>query len=299
MIKRLQYFNAVVETGSISETSRVFDVQPSSVSRQLAALEEELGVRLINRNTRTVSLTEAGQTFYSYSQHIVASLDEARRTINDLQDIPKGKLVISSTVGYGEAVILPLINGFRQRYPEVEISLELSERVKDLIEDNIDVAIRSGELADSSLVARKLQDNEFILCASPEYLEAVSGLSTPAELVDHQCIRYGYAGWQHWYLMGEPLEKLDIGNGLEVNTVNGQKQLLLSHCGIALIPYWAVANELEDGRLQQVLPDYHFSPQATPTATYAIYLKREMVSPKVRVFIDYLIEQIHGGKQKV
>lgn len=299
MIKRLQYFNAVVETGSISETSRVFDVQPSSVSRQLAALEEELGVRLINRNTRTVSLTEAGQTFYSYSQHIVASLDEARRTINDLQDIPKGRLVVSSTVGYGEAVILPLINGFMQRYPEVEISLELSERVKDLIEDNIDVAIRSGELADSSLVARKLQDNDFILCASPEYLETGSGLSTPAELVGHKCIRYGYAGWQHWYLMGESLEKLAIGNGLEVNTVNGQKQLLLSHCGIALIPHWAVANELKSGRLQQVLPDYHFSPQATPTATYAIYLKREMVSPKVRVFIDYLLEQIHGDKQKV
>lgn len=299
MIKRLQYFNAVVETGSISETSREFDVQPSSVSRQLAALEEELGVRLINRNTRTVSLTEAGKTFYSYSQHIVASLDEARRTINDLQDIPKGKLVVSSTVGYGEAVILPLVNGFRQRYPEVEISLELSERVKDLIEDNIDVAIRSGELADSSLVARKLQDNDFILCASPDYLETGSSLSTPEELVDHQCIRYGYAGWQHWYLMGETLEKIAIGNELEVNTVNGQKQLLLSHCGIALIPHWAVANELKSGQLQQVLPDYHFSPQATPTATYAIYLKREMVSPKVRVFIDYLIEQIHGGKQRV
>ncbi|MBY5945156.1 LysR family transcriptional regulator [Photobacterium rosenbergii] len=299
MIKRLQYFNAVVETGSISETSRVFDVQPSSVSRQLAALEEELGVRLINRNTRTVSLTEAGQTFYSYSQHIVASLDEARRTINDLQDIPKGKLVVSSTVGYGEAVILPLVNGFRQRYPEVEISVELSERVKDLIEDNIDVAIRSGELADSSLVARKLQDNDFILCASPEYLATVSTLSSPSELAGHQCIRYGYAGWQHWYLMGETLEKLAIGNGLEVNTVNGQKQLLLSHCGIALIPYWAVANELKAGLLQQVLPDYHFSPQATPTATYAIYLKREMVSPKVRVFIDYLVEQIHGDKEQV
>lgn len=294
MIKRLQYFNAVVETGSISETSRVFDVQPSSVSRQLAALEEELGVRLINRNTRTVSLTEAGQTFYRFSQHIVASLDEARRTINDLQDIPKGKLVVSSTVGYGEAVVLPLINAFRQRYPEVEIRLELSERVTDLIEDNIDVAIRSGELADSSLVARKLQDNDFILCASPEYLKAAPELVSPTSLAGQQCIRYGYAGWQHWYLMGDDLEKLNIGTGLEVNTVNGQKQLLLNHCGIALIPYWAVANELADGRLNRVLADYHFSPQATPTATYAIYLKREMVSPKVRVFIDYLVEKIHG-----
>lgn len=299
MIKRLQYFNAVVETGSISETSRVFDVQPSSVSRQLAALEEELGVRLINRNTRTVSLTEAGQTFYSYSQHIVASLDEARRTINDLQDIPKGKLVVSATVGYGEVVLLPLINEFRQRYPEVEVSLELSERVKDLIEDNIDVAIRSGELADSSLVARKLQNNDFILCASPEYLELAPELICPQDLTDHQCIRYSYAGWQHWYLIGEELEKLSIGGGLEVNTVNGQKQLLLSHCGIALIPLWAVASELADGRLQQVLAEYRFSPQATPTATYAIYLKREMVSPKVRVFIDYLVEKIHGNKQEL
>ncbi|MGF1680293.1 LysR substrate-binding domain-containing protein [Photobacterium minamisatsumaniensis] len=292
MIKRLQYFNAVIESRSISETSRIFDVQPSSISRQIAALEQELGVRLINRNTRNISPTEAGKMFYSYSQQIVASLDEAKRVINDLQEQPKGKLVVSATVGYGESVILPHIAEFTLLYPDVELKIELSERVVDLIEENIDVAIRSGELADSTLVARKLQDNNFILCASPVYLSQNGVPDTPDALQTHHCIRYGYIGWNNWYLTAGNLTRVEIGSGLEINTVNGQKQLLLNHSGIALLPRWAVDAELKSGALVQILAEYVFSPQPTNTATYAIYLKRELVSPKIRVFLDFLAEKL-------
>ncbi|MEH6453584.1 MAG: LysR substrate-binding domain-containing protein [Psychromonas sp.] len=292
MIKRLQYFNAVVEAKSISEASRVFDVQPSSISRQLAVLENDLGVRLINRNSRNVSLTEAGNRFYSYSKQIISELDEAKRVVNDLQQIPKGMLNISATVGFGEAVIIPLIPKFKAKYPEISLRVELTERVVDLIEENVDVAIRSGILSDSSMIAKKLSTNDFILCASPTYLKENGTPLTQEELANHLCIKYGYAGWGDWFLKGEKAEKIEVKNSIEINTVNGQKQMILNHGGLALIPFWAVKNELQNGQLAQVIHERSFCPHGKDTAAYAIFLRRELISPKIRVFMDFLKDHL-------
>ncbi|MEZ8092769.1 LysR substrate-binding domain-containing protein [Photobacterium swingsii] len=295
MITRLQYFNCVVETGSISEASRLFDIQPSSISRQLVALESELGVRLLNRTTRSVGLTEAGQTFYRYSQRVVAELEEAKKAVNDLQESPRGHLKVSMTVGFGECVVLPLLTKFRQQYPEINVELELTERVVDFVDENIDIAIRSGRLPDSNLIAKRLADNNFLLCASPEYLEGKEALKSPTQLIDFDCIRYGYAGWRDWFLMEDGVPtRLTINPNLTINTVNGQKQLVLNHAGLALLPLWAVHDELRNGTLIQVLPDFVFSPYDVMSATYALYLKRELVSPKIRVFIDFISLHIDG-----
>ncbi|MGF1788243.1 LysR substrate-binding domain-containing protein [Photobacterium swingsii] len=295
MITRLQYFNCVVETGSISEASRLFDIQPSSISRQLVALEAELGVRLLNRTTRSVGLTEAGQTFYRYSQRVVAELEEAKKAVNDLQESPRGHLKVSMTVGFGECVVLPLLTKFRQQYPEINVELELTERVVDFVDENIDIAIRSGRLPDSNLIAKRLADNNFLLCASPEYLEGKEALKSPTQLIDFDCIRYGYAGWRDWSLMEDGVPtRLTINPNLTINTVNGQKQLVLNHAGLALLPLWAVHDELRNGTLIQVLPDFVFSPYDVMSATYALYLKRELVSPKIRVFIDFISLHIDG-----
>ncbi|PKG86237.1 LysR family transcriptional regulator [Colwellia sp. 75C3] len=291
-LNRLLYFNSVVETGSISATSRIFDVQPSSISRQLAVLEQELGVRLLNKTTRNTGLTEAGLKYYEYSQRIVSEFDEAKRVVNDLQEAPKGKLNISMTVGFGESVILPLMPKFISLYPNIDIELELTERVVDLVEENIDVAIRSGRLPDSSMIARQLALNNFLLCASPHYLTINGTPDCPEALKDHQCIRYNYARWKDWFLMAEERTKLSLNKAISVNSVNGQKQLVLNDAGLALIPLWAIKNELADGSLIQVMPDYTFSPYEELSATYAIYLKREMLSPKTRVFLDFLVENI-------
>lgn len=295
MITRLQYFNCVVETGSISEASRLFDIQPSSISRQLVALESELGVRLLNRTTRSVGLTEAGQTFYRYSQRVVAELEEAKKAVNDLQESPRGHLKVSMTVGFGECVVLPLLTKFRQQYPEINVELELTERVVDFVDENIDIAIRSGRLPDSNLIAKRLADNNFLLCASLEYLEGKEALKSPTQLIDFDCIRYGYAGWRDWFLMEDDVPtRLTINPNLTINTVNGQKQLVLNHAGLALLPLWAVHDELRNGTLIQVLPDFVFSPYDVMSATYALYLKRELVSPKIRVFIDFISLHIDG-----
>lgn len=293
-LNRLLYFNCVVETGSISEASRIFDVQPSSISRQLAVLEQELGVRLLNKTTRNTGLTEAGHKYYEFSQRIVSEFDQAKRVVNDLQEKPKGKLKVSMTVGFGESVILPLIAKFMSLYPDIDIKLELTERVVDLVEENIDVAIRSGRLPDSSMIAKRLADNNFLLCASPQYLVSKGTPSTPEDLINHQCIRYSYSRWKDWFLMAKQKTKLTINKAISVNSVNGQKQLVLNDTGLALMPYWAIKNELTDGSILQVMPEHIFSPYEELSATYAIYLKRDLLSPKTRVFLDFLDEHIVG-----
>ncbi|OUS09163.1 transcriptional regulator [Gammaproteobacteria bacterium 42_54_T18] len=288
MLTRLHYFNCVVEAGSISKASRMFDIQPSSISRQLTALEKELGVLLLNRTSRNIGLTEAGETYYQYSRSIVSDLEEANRAVNDLQQKPKGNLKISMTVGFAECCILPLIPSFTAQYPEIKLSLEMTGRVVDLVEENVDIAIRTGRLRDSNLIALKLASNDFLLCASPQYLADNGSPDSPFKLIDFECIRYEYAGWRNWFLMNEKPIKLAMKSGLTIRSINGQKQLILNHAGLALMPKWAVKGELENGSLIQILDQHTFSPYESLSSTYAIYSKRELVSPKIRVFLDYI-----------
>ncbi len=291
-LNRLLYFNCVVEKGSISEASRIFDVQPSSISRQLAVLEQDLGVRLLNKTTRNTGLTEAGRKYYEFSQRIVSEFDEAKRAVNDLQEKPRGQLKISMTVGFGESVVLPLVARFMSLYPDIDVKLELTERVVDLVEENIDVAIRSGRLPDSTMIAKRLAFNNFILCASPHYLARKGSPDSPDDLIAHQCIRYSYSRWKDWFLMAEERTKISINKAISVNSVNGQKQLVMNDTGLALMPFWAVKNELADGSIIRVMSEHTFSPYEELSATYAIYLKRDLISPKIRVFLDFLDENI-------
>ncbi|TPH13413.1 LysR family transcriptional regulator [Litorilituus lipolyticus] len=291
-LTRLHYFNRVVETGSISQTSRLLDVQPSSVSRQLTALEKELGVRLINRTSRKLGLTEAGKTYYQYSRRITAEFDEAARIVNDLQQKPKGILKISMTVGFGEFCILPLIPAFSKQYPEIKLELEMTGRVVDLVEENVDIAIRTGQLRDSNLIALKLTDNNFTLCASPQFLRENGMPKSLHDLNNFNCISYEYAGWRDWYLMKEKPNKLNIKSELTIRSINGQKQLALHHAGLALLPIWAVKEELANGSLVKLLNQHVISPYESLSSTYAIYLNRELVAPKVRVFLDFIKKNI-------
>lgn len=288
VLTRLHYFNLVVEHGSISKTSRLLDVQPSSISRQLTALEKELGVRLLSRNSRNIGLTEAGKLYYQYAKRITSELDEAARVVGDLQQKPKGTLKLSMTVGFGELCVLPLIPTFSQLYPDITLELEMTGRVVDLIEDNVDIAIRTGKLRDSNLIAVKLADNHFTLCATPLFLKERGTPKSPEDLASFNCICYEYAGWRDWYLMQEKAKKLSIKSNLRIRSINGHKQLVLNHAGLALLPRWAIKDEINDGRLVEVMPSYTFSPYETLSATYAIHLKREMISPKINVFLDFL-----------
>jgi DNA-binding transcriptional LysR family regulator len=290
LFNRLAYFNCVVEQGSISKASRIFDIQPSSISRQLSALEEELNVRLLERSTRNVGVTEAGQLFYQYSKRITGEFDEAKRVVSALHHSPRGSLKISTTVAFGESKILPLVPTFRAAFPEVDIEIEITERVVDLIEENVDIAIRSGRLPDSNLIAKKLVQNNFILCASPNYVRRKKAPQHFEDLAKHDCLVYGYKGWHDWFVLDRKPQKIDISYYMEVDSVNGQKQLILNGGGIALLPQWAIEEELKIGKLVQLLPEFTFSPCNYETSTYAIYQNRQLVPSKVRVFLDFLTE---------
>ncbi|MCD9531837.1 LysR family transcriptional regulator [Photobacterium carnosum] len=290
LFTRLAYFNCVVEQGSISKASQVFDVQPSSISRQLSALEAELNVRILDRTTRNVGVTEAGLVFYQYSKRIIAEFDEAKRAVNIVHNSPKGRLKISATVAFGENKILPLLPLFRAAFPDIKVEIEITERIVDLIEENVDIAIRSGRLPDSNLIAKKLMNNHFILCASPSYLAHRSIPKTTADLAQHDCLVYGFKGWHDWYILNNKPSKIEIPYYMEINSVNGQKQLILNGGGIALLPQWAIDEELNNGKLVQLLPQSTFSPCHYETSTYAIYQHRQLVSSKVRVFLDFLSE---------
>ena len=294
-LTKIHYFNTVVEQGSISAASNYHDVQPSSISRQIASLEKELGVRLLNRNTRNLGLTEAGKKYYEHSQRIVAELESAKRAVRDLQSSPKGVLRISLTVGFGEMVILPLISKFTEMYSDINLEIELTERVVDMIDENIDIAIRSGQLNDSNLIATPLMDNDFILSASPGYISKNSLPKTPEQLAQHNCICYGYVGWKDWYLIEKTAKIINLSNRLTVNSVNGQKQLILNDAGIALIPRWAIGKELQENKLSQLLPLYTFSPKDKLSSTYAIYQNREFIAPKIRAFLDFIKSEIKKG----
>ncbi len=288
MISKLHYFNLVVESGSFSEAARILDVQPSSVSRQIVALEKELGVLLLNRTTRSLGLTEAGRNYYTYSQRIVADLDEAQQAVTNLQAQPKGLLRLSVTVAFGEYVVVPLLQSFMEAYPDITVELELTERVVNLAEENIDLAIRSGKLADSNMVATKLMDNDFILCASPKYLNRNGTPDSIESLKTFNCIRYGYAGWHNWYVLDNKPRKIEVLGNTIVNTVTSQHKLLLSHSGLALMPLWAVRDDLKCARLVRVLEKFKLSPYPSESATYAIYLDKRYVAPKVRSLIDFI-----------
>lgn len=290
LFTRLAYFNCVVEQGSISKASQVFDVQPSSISRQLSALEEELNVRILDRTTRNVGVTEAGLVFYQYSKRIIAEFDEAKRAVNIVHNSPKGRLKISATVAFSESKILPLLPLFRNAFPDIKVEIEITERIVDLIEENVDVAIRSGRLPDSNLIAKKLMNNHFILCASPSYLAHRSMPKTAADLAQHDCLIYGFKGWHNWYILNNKPSKIEIPYYMEINSVNGQKQLILNGGGVALLPQWAIDEELNNGKLVQLLPQSTFSPCNYETSTYAIYQHRQLISSKVRVFLDFLTE---------
>jgi len=172
--------------------------------------------------------------------------------------------------------------------------LSLWHCIPALVEENIDIAIRSGRLPDSSMIAKHLANNDFLLCASPQYLAAHKIPKRAEDLVNHQCIRYSYSRWKDWYLMTEEKQKLNINNAISINSVNGQKQLVLNNTGIALMPLWAIKSELAKGDLIHIMPEQIFSPYEEISSTYAIYLKRDLMSPKTRVFLDFIAAKING-----
>ena len=286
----MSVFVRVAQEGSFSAAARRLDLTPSAVSKQIGRLEERLGARLFNRTTRQISLTDVGQAFFARADRILGDLAEAERAVTDMAGNPRGLLRVSVPVAFGRMHLAPRLPTFLAANDEVQIDLTLNDRFADLVEEGFDLALRIGELADSSLIARKLAPNRRIAVAAESYLEAHGRPQRPPDLVDHNCLPYTYRAQRHdWEFHGpQGREQVRVSGNLEANDAGALREALLAGLGVALLPLWLVGEDIRDGRLEVVLPDY----PAPDSAIYAVYAPGRFLSPKVRRFVDFLVEEV-------
>lgn len=300
MLASMRLFARVVRTENFSAVGRQLNLAPSSVSRQINALEEALGVRLLIRTTRKVNLTEAGQLYFDHVSRIISEIDEANRAVGELQAAPRGTLRINAPVSFGRVHVAPALPAFLERYPEVQIDFATTDQIIDLIEEGVDIAVRIAELKDSSLIARKLAPMHRVICGSPAYLQRRGTPRTPEDLGEHNCLTFRFAAASNLWRPGAKLWRLrnhagqvevPVGGSLSANNAEALVTAALAGLGLILVPSWLVGGYIERGELSTVLGDYRVSPSGIDAAIYAVYPPNRQLSPKVRVFIDFLVER--------
>lgn len=285
----MMLFARVVEEGSFSAAARTMDLTPSAVSKQIAKLEQRLGARLLNRTTRRLHLTEAGQHFYEYCARIGADIEAAEAEVSAYQQQVRGTLRLTGTIAFTRYHIVPLLGGFLAQHPQLNIQLQLTDRPVDLIGEGWDVGIRlSEQVKDPSLVARRLAVNSRIICAAPSYLARHGVPKTPKDLLDHNCLTvYTVSRFNDWeFDNAEGSEVLHVRGNLEMNTADALLEAMLSGAGLARVSAWLATPYLRDGRLVQVLPDYAHE----RSAFYVMYPSRQHLSSKVRTFVDHVVD---------
>lgn len=268
-------------------------VSPSVVSKQLAALEDRLGVRLLNRTTRRVSLTEVGAAYYERSKRIIADVDEAEVSVSQSHAAPRGLLKITAPTTFAHRHVAPYLANFIDRYPEVQIQMLVNDRIVDMVDEGIDLAIRIAQLKDSSLIARKLAPNTRSLVASPEYLERWGAPQRLEELNDHALITLHPGSLiNDWHFEVNGGERVFRAKGsILINNGDSILSAVLSGGGLAMLAAHMAGEHVKSGKLVPVLEEY----VRDDVPIYAVYPSSRHLSPKVRAFVDYLI-QIYGSK---
>ena len=290
LFKSIQAYVAVVDAGSLVDAAEQLGTSNAAVSRYLAALEEHLGARLLNRTTRRLSMTAAGQDFYNRAQTILADIAEAETVAGATTSSPSGLLRISAPLSLGIGKLSQIMPGFLERYPDLRMDIDLTDRVTDLVNDGIDVAVRiAREPATTNVIARKIAPVSMIMCASPHYLVRHGIPHEPDDLKHHETLNYSYlSSGDSWTLTNADGRESVVRIKPRVHATNGDilRELAIAGHGIIMQPDFIVGTALEKGSLKTILNDwtidgYHL---------YAIYLSRKFLSAKVRAFIDYLAE---------
>lgn len=290
----LRAFVTVVDEGGFAPAGRRLGVATSSVTRQVDALEESLGTQLLNRSTRSVTLTGVGENYFENAMRILDDLDSVNLEISEGSGPPRGLIRMSLPVAFARLHIAPLIPAFAKRYPDIKLDLMLSDDVVDLVTQRLDLAIRLGQVDTPGLVARQIAPHRRVVCASPDYLSERDELRVPADLAAHNCLTFSYsAGSSLWQFSGPSDEVVRVSGSLRANNSEMLREAALSGMGLILMPTWLVGADIEAGRLRVVLPAWEASLGKTPGGgIYAAYLPNRRTSAKVRVFVDFLIERI-------
>ncbi len=281
-------FVAVVETASFTSAARKTGISVPQVSRRVAALEERLGVKLLNRTTRKVSLTEGGQLYFERCKNLVDGLEMAELEVTRMQSTPRGLVRVTAPTTYGEKHLAPLLTGFLATYPQVELDLILTNQRLDLIETGVDLAIRLGNLDDSTMTARRLAERQLYVCASRTYLDQYGEPHTLSELKNHQCL---IGTLDHWrFNQGGRNRSLGVIGRLRCNSGNALREAALQGFGLTQLPDYYVENDLKQGTLVEVLSAY----RPEREGIWALYPKNRNLSAKVRLLIDYLAAEMMG-----
>lgn len=283
-------FARVVDDGGFSAAARALGMSKSAVSKQVSALEDRLGARLLNRTTRRMSLTEAGAARIDNCRRVLAEAEAAESAVGALQSEPAGVLRVNAPVTFGAVHLAPALPDFLARHPAVTIDLTLNDRMVDLVDEGYDLAIRITRLADSSLIARKLAPGRRVMVAAPAYLERCGVPATLVDLKEHDCLSYTYvAADEEWRFRGPKGEEaVRVGSRLRANSGEVLRAAAMAGAGIAALPTFICGADLAAGRLVRVLPEY----DNTNFAIYAVWPAGRHPSPKLRAFIDFLAERL-------
>jgi DNA-binding transcriptional LysR family regulator len=286
----MRAFVAVVETGSFTKAGQKLETSKTLASKKVQALENHLGTRLLNRTTRSLSLTESGHLFHDRCLQVLDDLDELEALMQNQVAEPRGRLNITAPSTFGEMYIAPLMPKFRQRHPDVTIDLSLTDRHVDLVDEGFDVAVRIADLPSSGLIARKLAPAPIHICATPAYFSKHGRPGHPQDLTEHQCVidtnfRNG-AAWP--FKDGEDKFTVPVKGVLSVNSARAVKGYALANSGIALCPGYMVSKELNSGQLESILVDFN----AFEINVYAVYNSKRNLAPKVRAFVDFMAKEL-------
>lgn len=288
-ISDLDIFARVARTGNMSAAGREMGLSPAVISKRISLLEERLGARLFQRTTRQLTLTETGEGYFKRVVDILSLVEEAEDFVSRRNTKPRGLLKVTAPTSFTRLHIAPYLSEFGNRFPDIELDFHLTDNFVDIIREGFDVAIRIGELQDSSLVARKLAPDNRVICAAPSYLDRHGMPNTLGQLESHVCLSAG--AQELWRLEGpEGQQQLRVKGNIRSNSSELVREALLAGLGIGLRGTWEVGKELASGALQVVLPQYRGSSSG---AIWAVYPSREFMPAKVNAFIEFLAE-IYG-----
>jgi DNA-binding transcriptional LysR family regulator len=289
-LNQVGVFVRVVDKRGFTAAAQSLGLPKSSVSRAVSRLETVLGVRLLQRTTRSVHLTEAGAAFYARASRALTDLAEARETAGEQQDAPRGVVRVTAPVDLGVEFLAEIVARFARRFPEIRVEMNLTSRRVDLVEEGFDLALRAGRLSDSSLVARKLGTIESRLLASPAYLRRRGTPRSVAELAEHDCVIFrGREGVAEWALVGpEGAARAEVRGPIDADDISFLRRAVLAGAGIGLLPWVMCARDVHAGKLARVLPEH----ASRGAHLYLVYPSSRQVPRRVGVFRDFVVESM-------
>ncbi|NJM72854.1 MAG: LysR family transcriptional regulator [Scytonema sp. RU_4_4] len=289
-LQDLEVFVQVVNSGNFAKAAVALEINPSAISRRISHLEDQLGVRLFNRTTRSLSLTEVGERYFNRCLSILADLEEANREVKQHSKVPQGLLHVSCSTMFAHRHLFTRLPEFLEHYPRLSIQLVLTDDVVDVVGEGIDVAIRISEIADSSLITRRLVSDRRIICAAPAYLDRYGTPKTPDDLAAHNCLALNaYKTTLNQWRFRDPvgLREIRVGGNFTVNTGVALYEAVLAGLGIARASTFLASQALRSGQLIRILSEYE---DENDVGIYAIFPSNRYLLPKVQCFVEFMVK---------